>query len=198
MKLMNKIMVLMLALSSIGANLLGYTWTINNKTDKKIMVHLELLAGYSNRYWQLLAPGERAVFVMAGPQLGHCKTDRGIQVVEYNENDPKAPKGLGTGADGYYGDNSPQNVKDYFDKIVWHIPKIIFPKSDFDYDKVVNAIKSFGKPIQGGLEAGAAYATSGASAAIPVPDLGIGDFLGSLTSLIIEGVTKGNCTESNR
>lgn len=186
MKLMNKSMILMFALLSIGSSLLGYDWIINNKTEKNIMTHLQLLGGYSGRYWQLAAPGQRAVHPMWGPQAGHCKTDRGIEVTEYNENDPKAPKGLKTGLD--YGDHSPQNVKDYFDKIVWHVPKIIFPKSEFDYEKVVNFIKSFGKPLQAGAEA------IGASQGIPVPDLGIADFIGSLTSLIIEGVTKGNCT----
>lgn len=192
MKCINKIIIAVFALLGLGGNLLGFDWIINNKTDKPIIVELMLEKADWTKYRLLIEPNKSKTFPLWKENAGVCWWR--WRVTEYDKNDAQrfAAENPGTAEEKAFLANmkldqffvSNPLMERYLGDLIWDVPTILYPKSNIDAAKIVNVVKSFGKPLE---------AAAGAAAGVPLPELGLGELLGSVTDLIIYGYTQGAC-----
>lgn len=198
-----KKVLLALALVSCGGSLFSYDWYLYNKTNKTLMVSMEMTGSMNQVYWFLVEPEGLAKFEWA---FAYCYDI--IKVVEYDRFEAsKFNRRLGSLKSGAYGSStkpqctpaelknpeaspcaaSAQEVQDYFRQLIWHVPKIVYPKTKVDYENVIAVIKKIGAGVE------KAYEFYKGDKKTKV-DLGLGQLVSSMSGLVVESNEKGKCT----
>ena len=203
MKFLHKMALVALAIvSSTGSMFCGVSWVINNKTNHPVMVRMQLQAN-NQVYWflvrensKLTNPGGLDQAANFSWGVDYCYDSISVQTYDKKMAAEENPK-LRNLPYGAYGSNSKpggceasaQEVQNYFNRRIWHVPTVIFSESSFDTAKITAAMESLAK-------SGEAFGKAVLKAKYPgatIPDVELGKLVGSITGLAIEGAHKGKC-----
>ena len=188
--------LIVLALVSFGGSLFGWDWYFHNQTKVPLMISMDMTGSMNQVFWYLVYPGKQASFEWRFP---YCYDT--IKVVEYDRfRASQFNRRLGNLKEGAYGSNSKpkctseeeknpeaspcaasaQEVQEYFRRLSWHTPMIIFPKTPIDYIDATKAAKeSPNKVLEFLKEKGL--------------DFGTQNLMESWIKLVFEAITKGKC-----